>query len=300
MQLERTDLHAAIQLRYPDNLTGDITPQLLRDGLDKLVDSLFVIATDTGAVPNVPEYKAGTTYVKGFTVRWTLATREAFYAAQSAGRLPAPIGPGDPNWKEVAPPVTATALWQSITLTQAQNMDGAGLIDAGRLYRIDCGLSSTGRPQLVYLMGLDQYFDTTRGVLESGGRRTAIEKIDLGAGTWTVSGSVVATDPSLSFAYAALTLAATTTWDVATMRHAAAYLNLQADTKLALVNGADGFVGTILVHNTMLSALKCELPAGCFGPKNYAPALAPDERRLLTATYAAGTWYFNSAIYYPQ
>ena len=182
-QLERTDLHAAIELRYPDNITEDITPLRLRDGLHELVDSVFVTATDTGAVPNVPLYKAGTTYVKGFTVRWTLATREAFYAAQFAGKLPAPIGPGDLNWKEVAPPTAATALWQSITRTQAQGIEGAG-VQAGRLYQIDMGLNLAGKQQYVYLDGLDQFFDITRGVLEVDSVRAAIKNIDLGAGTW--------------------------------------------------------------------------------------------------------------------
>jgi len=51
--LERNDLHAAVEQRYPDNMTQDITPELLRDGLHDLVDSLFVKATDvtpTGGV----------------------------------------------------------------------------------------------------------------------------------------------------------------------------------------------------------------------------------------------------------
>ena len=51
--LERNDLHAAIEQRYPDNTTELITPLLLREGLHELVDSTFVKATDvtpTGAV----------------------------------------------------------------------------------------------------------------------------------------------------------------------------------------------------------------------------------------------------------
>jgi hypothetical protein len=42
----RTDLHAAIEVRFPDNTTRYITPQLLRDELHELVDSVFVTASD--------------------------------------------------------------------------------------------------------------------------------------------------------------------------------------------------------------------------------------------------------------
>jgi hypothetical protein len=122
----------------------------------------------------------------------------------------------------------------------------------------------------------------------------------LGAGTGGGTGQPVA-DPSLSFPYNALAgTNATTSWDVAGKRHAAAYVELTVNTTLALANGADGFVGTLLVVNATLNPLTCALPAGSFGPKNYQGTLAAGERRMLTATYAAGNWYFNSAIYYPQ
>ena len=80
-------------------------------------------------------------------------------------------------------PTRFSALWQAITLVQAQALEGTG-VQAGSLYQIDFGPDAQSQPQLVYLMGLDQYFDTTRGVLEVNGVRTAIENIDLGAGTW--------------------------------------------------------------------------------------------------------------------
>jgi hypothetical protein len=122
----------------------------------------------------------------------------------------------------------------------------------------------------------------------------------LGAGTGGGTVQPVA-DPSLSFPYNALAgNNATTSWDVAGKRHAAVYVELNVNTTLALANATDGFVGTLLVVNATQNPLSLALPAGSFGPKNYQNSLAAGERRMLTATYAAGTWYFNSAVYYPQ
>jgi hypothetical protein len=46
-QLDRADLHAHIEERYPDNFTEEITPQRLRDGLHEIVDSAFNLAEDS-------------------------------------------------------------------------------------------------------------------------------------------------------------------------------------------------------------------------------------------------------------
>jgi hypothetical protein len=141
------------------------------------------------SVASVPEYQPGITYQKGFLVRYTPAgSQEAFYYALNAGVLAAP-GPGNlMDWKVVPGPVAATALSQFISLMQAQGIEGAGVV-AGRRYAIDMGLNANGKQQYLYLDGLDQYFDTSRGTLEVEGTRTAVEAIDLNAGTWTVTGA---------------------------------------------------------------------------------------------------------------
>lgn len=113
--------------------------------------------------------------------------------------------------------------------------------------------------------------------------------------TGSANGSSV--DPAISFPYAPLSSGS---WDVTGKKHAAAYLALTSSTTLSITGAPDGFVGTLLVINTQNGPLPCALPAGSYGPKNYQPSFAASERRMLTATYAQGTWYFNSAIYYPQ
>ncbi len=45
-QQTRPDLHAAVELRFPDNTTGEITPADVRDFLHALLDSAQLPATD--------------------------------------------------------------------------------------------------------------------------------------------------------------------------------------------------------------------------------------------------------------
>lgn len=194
-QLERTDLHAAIETRYPDNTTEDITPLRLRQGLHELVDSVFVTATDTGAVPNVPLYQAGTTYVVGATVRFTPGSGlEAFYYALKVGKLPAPVAVADPNWKIVPGPVPVTQLGQTITLAQARNINGDTVV-LGRDYAIELPLpSASGHAQVLSVAGIAENWLASEGYLVVNNVRTRIENIDYVAGTWqlAVSGSQLA------------------------------------------------------------------------------------------------------------
>ena len=172
------DFSAKWDIRFADNTTFLIDEADFREFKD---DLLLVFGL---AGVNVPVYVPGATYTAGYLVRYSaLGGKDRFYYSLTAGQLSAP-GPGNlVDWKEVLGPVAATALWQPISLVVAQGLDGAG-VQAGRLYQIDMGLNQAGKQQYVYLMGLDQFFDTTRGVLEVDGTRTAIVDIDVAAGTW--------------------------------------------------------------------------------------------------------------------
>jgi hypothetical protein len=189
-ELARPDLHAAIEQRYPDNTTERITPELLRDGLHEIVDSVTVKASDGGAVPNVPLYKAGTDYAKDYTVRYPTGTGvEAFYYSLRAGKLPAPSGSSaDVNWKVVAGPVSTTALSQQLTLLQAQGIEGS-LVVEGRTYSIDCGPNAQGQAQVVTVRGVNKNLFDVEGTLEVAGHLTPIQAFDVVAGTWQLKSS---------------------------------------------------------------------------------------------------------------
>lgn len=189
-QLERPDLHAAIETRYPDNTTEDITPLRLRQGLHELVDSVFVTATDTGAVPSVPLYVAGTTYAKGYTVRFTPGSGlEAFYYSLQAGQLPAPVAVADTNWKVVPGPVLPTALGQAITLALARNINGDTVV-LGRDYAIELPqASASGHQQVLVLAGIAEGWFASEGYLVSNNVRTPVFGVNLHAqpvATWQV------------------------------------------------------------------------------------------------------------------
>ena len=113
--LERNDLHAAIEQRYPDNMSQDITPELLRDGLHDLVDSLFVKATDVN--PSGGVYlrlrNGKTLWHLGAGVRDKTKLRlRKFGAGTLPAILPAPVL--DPDRPRIAAPGTAFPLHPAI------------------------------------------------------------------------------------------------------------------------------------------------------------------------------------------
>jgi hypothetical protein len=185
-ELARPDLHAAIEQRYPDNTTERITPELLRDGLHEIVDSVVVKASDGGAVPNVPLYKVGTDYAKDYTVRYPTGTGvEAFYYSLRAGKLPAPSGSStDVNWKVVPGPVSTAALSQQLTLLEAQGIEGTQVV-AGRLYLITWLPNAQGAGQTVAVRGVSGGQFDVEGTLVVNGQLTPIESIDVTNETFT-------------------------------------------------------------------------------------------------------------------
>jgi hypothetical protein len=183
-ELARPDLHAAIEQRYPDNSTERITPELLRDGLHELVDSVLVKASDGGAVPNVPLYQAGTDYAKDYTVRYPTGTGvEAFYYSLRAGKLPAPSGSStDVNWKVVPGPVSTAALSQQMTLLEAQGIEGSQVVP-GRTYLIDFGPDANGYAQVVTLVGTAANLFAIRGQLTVNGVRSNV-RVNVASGVF--------------------------------------------------------------------------------------------------------------------
>ncbi|WP_460503829.1 hypothetical protein, partial [Hymenobacter agri] len=93
---------------------------------------------------NVPEWAAdfnstGTPpgYPVGFEVRYTLGGTEGHYVAVAAGQLPAPTDPvADANWRRVASPMPATALFQVMPYAVALSYDGDDQLTRGREYLI--------------------------------------------------------------------------------------------------------------------------------------------------------------------
>jgi hypothetical protein len=182
--LDRPDLHAAIEQRFPDNTNERITPELLRDGLHEIVDNAFIKASDEGVVPNVPLYDAGTDYTKGYTVRYPTGTgTDAFYYSLRAGKLPAPSGSSvDVNWKMVPGPVASTALSQQLTLLQAQAIEGTAVV-AGRSYLIDFGPNANGNAQVVTLLGTAANLFAIRGQLTVAGVRSNV-RVNVASGVF--------------------------------------------------------------------------------------------------------------------
>ncbi len=186
--------------------------------------------------------------------------------------------------------VTSPASVITITVPDALSFGTVGLARPG--------VTGTGQEILRYMV---DYTVSGNKLFLSAGISPALQENDevdyryqVGTGG---GGGGSGVDPALAFPYATI---ASGTWDVTGKKHAAAYLSLTANTTIAPTGASDGFVGTLLIVNPQNGPLTCALPAGSYGPKNYQPSFAANERRMLTATYAAGTWYFNSAIYYPQ
>jgi hypothetical protein len=184
--LDRPDLHAAIEQRYPGNTNERITPELLRDGLHEIVDAAFIKASDEGAVPNVPLYDAGTDYAKDYTVRYPTGTgAEAFYYSLRAGKLPAPSGSSaDVNWKMVPGPVAAAALSQQLTLAQAQAIESSQVVP-GRTYLVDFGPDAAGNAQVVTLLGTAANLFAIRGQLTVAGVRSNV-RVNVASGVFGV------------------------------------------------------------------------------------------------------------------
>lgn len=109
------------------------------------VPAVWVPADSPEAVRvNVPTYDpafnaSGTPpgYPLGYLVFHTLGGVEGQYVAQQPGQLPAPTNPvADGNWRRVAAPVPAAALYQVMPWSAAVNYDSDDALSRGREYLI--------------------------------------------------------------------------------------------------------------------------------------------------------------------
>ena len=115
--------------RFADNEFQNITERSFRDFAQDQADTFVAQGP-----PNIPFYKAGTTYRVDDVVQFTYGPTQLF-AAEKDGKLPAPSTPqGDSNWRLTVPIVSEIDFAQGLTVMQAQELAAASKFKVGRLY----------------------------------------------------------------------------------------------------------------------------------------------------------------------
>jgi hypothetical protein len=147
---------------------------------------------------NVPAYDPKADYPRYYVVRYRPAGEpESFYYSLEAGTLPPPGATTNAYWQIVPGPTKATDLSQTITLPQAQGLQGR-LVVPGRTYLIAFGPNANGDPQTITVRGIANSVFDTDATLDVLGVLTPITALDVVAGTYQLRGTSGGTTPSPS------------------------------------------------------------------------------------------------------
>ncbi len=193
-QLTRQDLHAQVELRFPDNTTSKITPAIVRAFLHEYIESAYLPASDDQTTLNVPPYAAGQFYGQGYLVRYRMpASAEAFFYSLKVGVLPAPTGRvSDPNWRLMS--VDAYTKAETGLFVAAQlNAAIAGLVDGApdaldTLKELAAQLASDEKGAAAMLATLQQH---TQQLVTTPSDSVVVHK----AGAETITGAKTYTAP---------------------------------------------------------------------------------------------------------